>query len=249
VDNAQAPHVVIINETMARTFWPDQDAVGQRFRFFRDEYTTEVIGIARDSKYNFVGEDPQPYIYRPYLQDPQPGVTLTIRSANPEAALGTVRSIVQQMEPNVPLIGVFTMENVFNQALWAPRMGALLLAIFGSLALGLASIGVYGVMAYSVNQRTRELGIRLALGASAREVRRMVLRQGLILTGIGIGIGLAVAMFLTGLVTDLLYGVDAMDPATFVVIPAILLVVAVVAIYIPARRASRVDPVVALRIT
>ena len=248
-DNAQAPHVVIINETMARTFWPEQDAVGQRFRFFRDEYTTEVIGIARDSKYNFVGEDPQPYIYMPYLQDPQPGVTLTIRSANPEAALGTVRSIVQQMEPNVPLIGVFTMENVFNQALWAPRMGAMLLAIFGALALGLASIGVYGVMAYSVNQRTRELGIRLALGATAGEVRGMVLRQGLILTGLGIGIGLAVAMFLTGLVADLLYGVDAMDPATFLVIPVILLAVAVVAIYIPARRASRVDPVVALRIT
>jgi ABC-type antimicrobial peptide transport system permease subunit len=153
------------------------------------------------------------------------------------------------MEPNMPLVGVFTMENIFDQALWAPRMGALLLAIFGGLALALASIGVYGVMAYSVSQRTRELGIRLALGATSREVRGMVLRQGLMLTGVGIAIGVAVAIGLSRLVADLLYDVSAMDPMTFTVIPAVLIVVAAVAIYIPARRASRVDPVVALRIT
>jgi ABC-type antimicrobial peptide transport system permease subunit len=153
------------------------------------------------------------------------------------------------MEPNMPLVGVFTMANIFDQALWAARMGALLLAIFGGLALALASIGVYGVMAYSVSQRTRELGIRLALGATGNEVRGMVLRQGLSLTAMGIALGVAAAMLLSGLVTDLLYGVSAMDPLTFVVIPVILIGVAAVAIYIPARRASRVDPVVALRIS
>ena len=210
--------------------------------------TTEVVGIARDSKYNFVGEDPQPYIYSPFAQDPQPAVTLTIRSANPQAALGTVRAVVQQMEPNMPLVGVFTMAEVFDQALWAARMGALLLGIFGGLALTLASIGVYGVMAYSVSQRTRELGIRLALGATTTEVRGMVLRQGLALTGAGIVLGIVCAALLTRLVTDLLYGVSAMDPTTFVGIPVILLLVAAAAIYIPARRASRVDPVVALRV-
>ena len=246
-DTAQSPRVVVINETMARLFWPGTDAVGKRFRFFRDTVPTEVVGIARDSKYNFLGEEPQPYIYGPLSQDPQPGVTLTIRSANPEAALGTVRAIVQQMEPNMPLVGVFTMANIFDQALWAARMGALLLAIFGGLALALASIGVYGVMAYSVSQRTRELGIRLALGASGSDVRQMVLRQGLSLTAMGIALGVAAAVLLSGLVTDLLYGVSATDPITFVVIPMILIGVAAIAIYIPARRASRVDPVVALR--
>ena len=248
-DSAQSPRVVVVNETMARQFWPDQDVLGKRFRFFRDEFTTEVIGIARDSKYNFIGEPPTPFIYAPLAQAPQPFVALTIRSSNPDAALGTVRSMVQHMEPNMPLIGVFTMSNVFDQALWAPRMGALLLAIFGGLALALASIGVYGVMAYSVSQRTRELGIRLALGATTGEVRGMVLRQGLLLTVAGIAVGTASALVLARLVSDLLYGISAIDPLTFAVIPAVLLAVAAIAIYIPARRASRVDPVVALRIS
>jgi predicted permease len=248
-DTAQAPRVVIINEAMAKQFWPDQDAIGKRFRFFSDEYTTEVIGIARDSKYNFIGEPPTPYIYASLAQAPQPFVTLTLRSSQPEATLGTVRSIVQLMEPNMPLVGVFTMTNVFDQALWAPRMGALLLAIFGGLALALASIGVYGVMAYSVSQRTRELGIRLALGATSGEVRAMVLRQGLMLTVVGIALGTATAVVLARLIGDLLYGIDAVDPLTFLVIPVVLLAVAAAAIYIPARGASRVDPVVVLRIT
>ena len=248
-DTAQAPAVVVINETMARQFWPEQDAVGKRFKFFRDERFTEVVGIARDSKYNFLGENPQPYIYGPLPQDPQPAVTLHVRSANPEATLGTVRAVVQQMEPNMPLVGVFTMANIFDQALWAPRMGALLLAIFGALALLLASIGVYGVMAYSVSQRTRELGIRLALGATSAEVRGMVFKQGLTLTVIGIVVGAAGALSLTNLVSNLLFGVSAMDPLTFTVIPVVLIAVAALAIYIPARRASRVDPVVALRVT
>ena len=246
-DNAQAPQVVIVNETMARQFWPDQEAMGRRFKFFRDEQFTEVVGVARDSKYNFLGEEPQPFIYRPLLQDAQAAVTLTLRSAGPEAALGTARAVVQQMEPNMPLVGVFTMANVFDQALWAPRMGALLLAVFGSLALLLASIGVYGVMAYAVSQRTRELGIRLALGASGSEVRGMVLRQGLTLAALGIVVGLVVALLLTNLVSNLLYGVSATDPVTFAVIPVVLVAVAALAIYIPARRASRVDPVIALR--
>jgi len=248
-DTPQAPQVVVVNETMARQFWPNEDALGKRFKFFRDEQFTEVVGIARDSKYNFIGEQPQPYIYSALLQAPQPAVTLTVRSARPEATLGTVRAVVQQMEPNMPLVGVFTMANIFDQALWAPRVGALLLTIFGGLALLLASIGVYGVMAYAVTQRTRELGIRLALGATVREVRGMVFREGIALTMTGIAVGLFIAALLANLVNSLLFGVSATDPITFLVIPAILLAVAALAIYIPARRASRVDPVVALRLT
>ena len=248
-DIAQAPQVVIINETMARQLWPNEEALGKRFKFFRDPEFTQVIGIARDSKYNFIGEAPQPYIYSPLLQSPQPAVTLTVRSEQPDQTLGTIRSVVQQMEPSMPLVGVFTMSNIFDQALWAPRMGALLLAIFGGLALLLASVGVYGVMAYAVSQRTRELGIRLALGATVSEVRGMVFRQGIWMTLTGIGLGILISAALANLVNNLLFGVSATDPVTFVVIPIVLLAVAALAIYIPARRASRVDPVVALRLT
>jgi putative ABC transport system permease protein len=248
-DTAQAPQVVVVNETMARQFWPSEDAVGKRFKFFRDERFTEVIGIARDSKYNFIGEAPQPYIYSHALQSPQPAVTLTIRSERPEQALGTVRAVVQQMEASMPLVGVFTMTSILEQALWAPRMGALLLAVFGGLALLLASVGVYGVMAYAVSQRTRELGIRLALGATVTEVRGMVFRQGISLTLAGTGFGVLLSGLLANFVNSLLYGVSATDPVTFIVIFAVLFAVATLAIYIPARRASRVDPVVALRLS
>jgi putative ABC transport system permease protein len=155
---------------------------------------------------------------------------------------------MQQLEPTMPLLNPTTLSDVFVQALWGPRMGATLLAIFALLALLLASIGLYGVMAYTVNLRTRELGIRLALGASRRDVRNMVVRQGLLLAVAGVGLGLAVAFAAARLVTNLLFGVSATDPITFSVIPVLLVLVAAVATYLPAWRASRVDPVIALRI-
>jgi putative ABC transport system permease protein len=162
--------------------------------------------------------------------------------------MNTVRRELQQLEPAMPLLNVTTLSDVFTQALWAPRMGATLLGIFALLALLLASLGLYGVMAYTVSQRTRELGIRLALGARRQDVRNMVVRQGVMLASAGVAIGLAIAVALARLVTNLLFGVTATDPVTFAVIPVVLLVVAVVATYIPAWRASRVDPVEALRI-
>ena len=247
-DLASGPPVVVVNETMAARFWPGDEAVGKRFRFFNQQALTEVVGVVRDSKYNFLGEPPQPYIYQPLGQGPAPAVTLFVRAAGaPEAALGAVRGVVQQMEPTMPLTGVFTMREVFGQALWPARMGALLLTVFAGLALVLASIGVYGVMAYSVSQRTRELGIRLALGATHGDVRGLVFRQGLLLTLLGVGIGLAAAAAAVQSVATLLYGVQAWDPVTFAAIPVLLTAVASLAIYLPARRASKVDPIVALR--
>jgi putative ABC transport system permease protein len=246
-DTPQSPQAVIINETMARQFWPDHEPIGQRFRFSGQKQLTEVVGVARDSKYNFIGEEPQPYLYQPLRQIAQGNATVIVRSANPEAALGLVRSTVQQMEPQMPLTGVFTMSTLFDQSLWAPRMGATLLGVFGTLALVLAAVGVYGVMAYSVTQRTREIGVRLALGATTGDVRRQVLTQGLTLTAVGVVVGVGAGVLLARLIVGLMYDVSPYDPITLTVIPSILIAVAALAIYIPARRASRVDPVIALR--
>jgi predicted permease len=248
-DRPGAPFAAVINETMARQYWPGEDPIGQRFRFFGEPDPRVVVGIAADSKYNFLGEDPTPYIYTALEQTYDPAATVLVRAAgDPAAIMNTVRRELQQLEPSMPLLNVTTLRDVFEQALWAPRMGAALLGIFASLALLLASIGLYGVMAYTVSQRTRELGIRLALGARQSDVRGMVVRQGLLLAAGGVAVGLAIAVALARLVTNLLYGVTGTDPVTFAVIPLILLVVAAGATYFPAWRASRVDPVEALRI-
>jgi ABC-type antimicrobial peptide transport system permease subunit len=169
-------------------------------------------------------------------------------AGDPDALLGTVRREVQSLEPSMPLLAVNTYPTILRISLWAPRMGTSLLAIFGFLALLLAAVGLYGVMAYSVSQRTREIGIRMALGAEQRNVRNMVVRQGLLLAVGGVAIGLAAAFGLARLVTNLLFGVSGADPVTFAVIPIVLLAVAVIASSLPAWRASRVDPVEALRV-
>ena len=247
-DGTGAPQAVIINETMASRFWPGEDAIGKRFRFSGQEQLTEVVGIARDSKYNFIGEEPQPHLYQPLRRVPQAAVTVIVRTDAPEAALGAVRSAVQAMEPAMPLTGVLTMAAIFEQGLWAARLGAMLLGVFGGLALALAAVGVYGVMAYAVSQRTREIGVRLALGASAGTVQRQVLRQGLTLAAAGVALGMAGGVGLNRLIVGLMYDVSPYDPVMLTAIPLLLLTVAVVAIYLPARRASRVDPVIALRV-
>lgn len=248
-DREGAPRVAVINETMAKQYWTGEDPLGKQFRFFGDPAPLQVIGIVEDSKYNFLGEDSTPYLYTALEQTYAPAATVHVRaSGDPSTIMNTVRRELQQLEPAMPLLNVTTLRDVFDQALWAPRMGASLLGIFALLALMLASIGLYGVMAYTVTQRTRELGIRLALGARQQDVRNMVVRQGVMLAIGGVVIGLGIAFALARLVTNLLFGVSATDPLTFTVIPLVLLVVALLATYIPAWRASRVDPVVALRI-
>jgi predicted permease len=248
-DRPGAPLVAVINETMAKTYWPGEDPVGKQFRFFGDPAPRQVIGIAEDSKYNFLGENSTPYLYTSLDQTYNPAATIHVRTAgDPSALMNTVRRELQQLEPAMPLLNVTTLRDVFDQALWAPRMGASLLGIFALLALLLASIGLYGVMAYTVTQRTRELGIRLALGARQQDVRNMVVRQGVMLAVGGVVIGLGIAIALARLVTNLLFGISATDPVTFAIIPVVLLVVAGLATFIPAWRASRVDPVIALRV-
>ena len=246
-DQPNTPNAVVINETMAKRFWPDQDAIGRRFKFFGQDFFNEVVGIAKDSKYNFIGEEETPFIYQATTQVYQPQLSLFLKAAQPQAVLGTVRGEVQQLDRNLPLTGVFTLHEIFDQALWAPRMAASLLATFAGLSLVLSVIGIYGVMAYSVSQRTRELGIRMALGASRGDVLRLVIFQGLRLTLMGVVIGLAASFAITRLVVSLLYSVSATDLVTFTVVPLLLSGAALAASYLPARRATRIDPMVALR--
>jgi putative ABC transport system permease protein len=246
-DQPNTPIAVVVNETMAKRFWPDQEAIGKRFKFFGQDFFNQVVGIAKDSKYNFIGEEATPFIYQATSQVYQPQVSLFLKAGSPQAVLGTVRGELQQLDRTLPLTNVFTLADIFGQALWAPRMAASLLAVFAGLSLVLAIIGIYGVMAYAVSQRTRELGIRMALGASRSDVVRLVVAQGLRLTLMGVGVGLAASLAVTRLIASLLYAVSATDLVTFTAVPLLLAAAALGASYLPALRATRIDPMVALR--
>jgi putative ABC transport system permease protein len=232
---------------MAKQFYPNEEALGRRIHIINRPPGREIVGIAKTIKYNFVGEEDTPFMYLPIEQNYTSQVVVQVRAASdPDAVLGTVRRELQAVEPTMPLLNVNTYRTVVGTSLWAPRMGASLLSAFGMIALVLAAIGLYGVMSYSVNQRTREIGIRMALGAAQQDVRSMIVRQGLWLAVGGVAVGLAAALALARLVTNLLF-VSGADPVTFVAVPIVLLTVALVATLLPAFRASRVDPVEALR--
>jgi predicted permease len=247
-DGENAPQVVIVNETMARRFWPNQDAVGKRFKFFGEEFYREVVGVARDTKYNNLTEANTPFIYRPLLQNYADAGTLHVRATGDAAQItAALRGVVKELAPNLPLLNVQTLGDRIDQSLDGQRSQTRLLAFFGLLALLLSSIGIYGVMAYSVAQRTREIGIRMAMGARSRNVLSLVVRQGMTLVMGGIALGLVGAFAATRLIGSLLFGVTAADPATFVVASLLLVGVAALAGYLPARRATKVDPLIALR--
>jgi macrolide transport system ATP-binding/permease protein len=241
-DTADAPRVFIVNETAASRYWPGREAVGQRLN------GGEVIGVVRDSKERGLTADPRPTIYKPLLQNYFPELVLHVRTATPSQTLfAAVRRAVQALDPTLPVYNLKTLAEQKDGSLYTERLAAALLTLFGLLALSLAAIGIYGVLSYTVTERTRELGIRLALGARPRDVLKLVVGQGLLLVLIGLVIGVGAAFALTRLLAKLLYGVSATDPLTFVVIPLLLAGVALVACLVPARRATRVDPLVALR--
>lgn len=243
-----SPKVAIINETAAKSLWPDQDPIGKRFKFFRDTEWTQVIGIAHDSKYNTLGEDPVPYMYVPLIQNPSTAVTLLFRTTgDPNKMLSTVRARVQELDRNLPLTFVWPIGEVISQALWSSKFGASLLTIFALVAMALCAVGIYGVVGYSVAQRLREFGIRLALGAQPRDVMMMVVRQSAVMLSIGLAAGLIFAFVLARLIVTILYGVSASEPLAFVLTAMVLAAVGLLASYIPARRAAHVDPLVALR--
>jgi len=247
-DRKDTIQVAIVSEAMAKQFWPNQDAVGKRFHFFGETQLREVVGVARNTVVNAIGEEPQPLAYLPLTQDFSPAVTMQVRTTGkPEPVIATVRGHVQSLDTNVALTNWNTIGELLDQGLWAPRMGAALLAVFGGVALVLAVVGVYGVLSYSVNQQTREIGIRMAMGAQTSSVLSLVVKQGMRLAIVGLILGLAVAFAAMRLLSSLLFGVSAHDPIIFGGVTLVLATAAILACYIPARRAAHVDPLVALR--
>jgi predicted permease len=247
-DRAGTKQVVIANEAMAMHFWPNENAIGKRFHFHGDPGLREIVGVVRNTVENNIGEEPQPVAYLPLAQNYSPAAIMLVRTnGRPEAVISSVRSQVQQLDSNLALTNVQTIGELLGQGLWAPRMGAALLAVFGGLALILAIIGVYGVLSYSVNQQTREIGIRMAMGAQTGRVLRLVVGQGMRLAAAGLVLGLIVAFAAMRVLGSLLFGVSSHDPLTFGGVSLVLAVAAALACYIPARRATKVDPIIALR--
>jgi macrolide transport system ATP-binding/permease protein len=248
-DSEGAPGVAIVNESFARRYFPNQEPIGQRVSLSGAKGPwLEVVGLARDSKYITLGEAPAPFIYQPLAQHHESGVVLLVRtSVAPSSLVPSVRREVQSVERNLPLTNARTMTELLGNSLFPARMGAILLGAFGLLALLLASVGLYGVMSYSVSRRTREIGIRMALGARGGDVLRLVLGESMMLVAVGMLLGLVAAFAATRLLSGFLYGVSPTDPAAFVGIVLLLALVALAASLVPARRAARVDPMVAFR--
>jgi len=248
-DRKGAPGVVVLNETLAATLWPGEDALGKHVSVSGPEGPfLEVVGVARDGKYRSLGETPHPYIYQPLLQSYDPNMTLIVRTTGePQSVAPAVREQIRTLDANLPIADVKTLRDQLDLSLFPSRVAAWTLGGFGVLALLLAAIGIYGVVSYSVAQRTREIGVRMALGAKEKDVLRLVLGEGLFVIAVGLGLGLLLAAAATRVIAGFLYGVGATDPVTFAGVPLLLGFIALGASYIPARRAAKVDPLVALR--
>jgi putative ABC transport system permease protein len=256
-----------VNETLARHFWPNEDPIGKTVLLTPpqslippDEIpagfhvpTFTVVGVVADAHYGSLDQAPQPLVYAPVLQnDYSPSPFMTVHSeGDPMALVNSIRSELAQFDGSLPMSNIALMDEVMSQSVAQPKLEAILLAMFGALAMLLAAVGIYGVMSYTVAQRTSEFGIRMALGASRSTVLKMVIARGVRLTWIGLAAGLATGLALAFTVkrvlAKVLFGVSTTDPATFVMVAGLLMLVALLACYIPARRATKVDPMIALR--
>jgi predicted permease len=248
-DDESAPRVAIVSDAAARRFWPGENPIGNRLRLGSPEgELREIIGVARDTKVRTLGEEPRPYLYLPHLQRHRGFMALVTRtSGDPKPMLSTLRREILLVDEGMPIMESKTMTEHLGIMLFAPRMGGILLGVFGGLGVLLATIGLYGVVSYAAAQRTREVGIRVALGARPADVMQLVVGRGMMLVGVGVVIGLVLAFAAAVPLGSLLYGVSVSDPVTFVGIPLLLTGVAFVATMVPALRAARLDPTVALR--
>ena len=248
-DTTKTKRVIVINQRMAEMLWPGESAVGKRIFVGTDgKYQLEVIGVVKTGKYRTLAEDPKPFYYASMDQRRPMTMSLVMRpNVDPVSLVGAVRSEVAALDRRVPVFAVKTMDQHKTYALWAPNMAASFSLAFGVVAILLSAVGLYSVMAYVVSQRTREVGIRMALGANRGDVMKMITQQGMRLAAVGVGIGLLLSLALAKVLSSLLIGISGYDVTTFVLVPALLAFVALVACYLPARRATKVDPLVALR--
>ncbi|MCP4660835.1 MAG: ABC transporter permease [bacterium] len=247
-DTADTPLVAVVNEELAARFWPQEEALGKRLRVDGVEGFYEVVGVARTGKYRTLGEAPRPYLYRALAQNFDGTQMLLARfSGDPGVTLSAIRWKARELDKKIAISGLSTLEETISPSLLLPRTGALVFGLFGLLGLLLAAIGIYGVIAYTVSQRTHEIGIRMAMGARRESILFQVVWEGLALTLIGVALGLAAAALTTQALSAVLYGISATDASTFIVVPLFLLLVALVASFVPAQRAANVDPLVALR--
>jgi predicted permease len=241
----------VVNETFARKFFPGanpiETALGKEFRTSPEERPWQIAGVAKDGKYWTIGEDPQAFVWFPIGDRLSYNYLLVRTSAKPETLIGAIRAEFRSLDPNLPVTDVKTLTDHMSLSLFPARAFASLLSAFGLLALTLAAIGIFGVMSYAVSQRTREIGVRMALGAGAKDIFKLIIGRGLLLTMIGVGVGLALALVGTRFLSSLLYNVSAVDPLAFAGVTSLLVAVAFLACYFPARRAMKTDPMIALR--
>jgi len=253
MDAAGSPNAAIVNETMARQFWPGQDPIGQRLRPLEMDAAPAdaivVVGVVRDSKYVTIGEEPRAFMFRPLGQEPTLRVSLLVRSAGTPAAevVASIKREIGALDGGLALFGVSSLDEAISISVLPARIAGGLLGVLGLLALALAALGVYGVLSFLVRARTREIGVRVAMGATPRTVVALVVRQAMVWTLTGMAIGVALALAASRLLGSLLYGISPTDPLTFGSVILLLGSVAAVAAVIPALRASRLDPLVALR--
>jgi predicted permease len=247
-DREDAAPVAVINAALAQERWPGGDAIGHRLQFTGEKIWRQVVGVVKTVNYTTLGEAPQPCVYLPLRQNFSENMVLYVQAQPANApVIPAVRREIRSLDPNVDISDVRTGQKLIEQILWAPKIGVALLGVFGSLALALASVGLYGVMAYSVSQRRREIGVRAALGASRSTVIMLILRQGMTLVLYGIAAGLAGGLLVGRIVSRMLFGISSADPLSLGAASLILAAVALVACYLPARSATRIDPMTALR--
>jgi putative ABC transport system permease protein len=258
-DTAASLPAVLINEAMARRFWSGEDPIGKRLRIdIANEPSREIVGVVGDVRHNRYDREAQPQMYVPYVQHPVVSqakwaesrllMTFVVRSTlDPLPLVPTLRAAVAEVDRNLPIFDIKTLDQYVAEQLWQPQQTMILFAIFAVVALILAMTGVYGIMAYAIRQRTHEIGIRMALGASRRDVLRLVIARGLLLVALGVVLGVAGSFALARFLGSLLWGVTSTDPLTYVVVIMLLVTIAMLACYLPARRALDIGPAIALR--